>query len=182
MRHRPFRRRLGAKRESRQQVSTHIDRERLDDGQRQWHRKENVGKKRHHLGDVAGEYITDESADIGADGATLLDPGDDRCEVVVSQDDIGRGLGDFSAAQAHGHANIRRAQRRRVVDSVARHHHHFARCAEDADDSEFLFRVDAGDYRVLRKRFAEFPVGHPIDLLAGDRADSVGAHADDVCQ
>jgi hypothetical protein len=43
------------------------------------------------LRDVVGEVVGEEASNVGVRGAPLLDGGDDRCEIVVEQDEV-RGL------------------------------------------------------------------------------------------
>ena len=50
-----------------------------------------------------------------------LDRGDDRGEVVVGEDHLGRVLGDLGAGDAHGHADVGPGQRGGVVHAVAGH-------------------------------------------------------------
>lgn len=54
----------------------------------------------------------------------------DGLEVVVHQDHVGRLLADVGSRLAHGHADVGRLQRHRVVDAVARHGHHGAQVLE----------------------------------------------------
>ena len=76
------------------------------------------------LARVGGQQVADEAADVVVDAPPLLDGGDDRGEVVVGQDHVGRFLAHVGAGDAHGHADVGPAQRRGVVDAVAGHGHH----------------------------------------------------------
>ena len=76
--------------------------------------------------DVAGEQEVDELADVGIDDPALLYGGDDAGKIVVRQDHVRSLLGHVRAGDAHGDADVRPLQRRRVVDAVAGHRHHVA--------------------------------------------------------
>ena len=58
------------------------------------------------LGDVVGEVVGEEAADVGERRAALLDGGDDGGEVVVEQHQVGRLAGDVGARPAHGDADV----------------------------------------------------------------------------
>ena len=63
-------------------------------------------EERDELADVRGEVVAGEAADVVVDRPPLLDGGDDRGEVVVEQDQVGRLAGDVGAAAAHRDADV----------------------------------------------------------------------------
>ena len=71
-----------------------------------------------YLADVGRNEVTDELLHVAVDGATLLDGGHDRREVIVSQHHLRRRLG-HSCARAHGDTNLSLLQSRSVVHTVA---------------------------------------------------------------
>lgn len=70
------------------------------------------------LSDVGGDEVADELFHVVVDGASLLDGGNDRREVVVGKHHLRRSLGDCRA-RTHRDADLGLLQRRRVVDTVA---------------------------------------------------------------
>ena len=89
-------------------------------GQRQRDPEQDEGQVGDQFRDVGGQDVGEELADVGVDGAALLDGGDDAGEVVVQQHHVGGLAGDVGAAQAHGDADVglpaapaRRSPRRR---------------------------------------------------------------------
>ena len=66
---------------------------------------------------VGRDEVADELFHVVVDGASFLDGGDDRREVVVGEHHLRRGLGD-RRARAHRDADLSLLQRRRVVDTV----------------------------------------------------------------
>ena len=68
---------------------------------------------------VGRDEVADELFHVVVDGASFLDGGDDRREVVVGEHHLRGGLGD-RRARTHRNADLGLLQRRRVVDAVAR--------------------------------------------------------------
>ncbi len=81
-------------------------------------------EERHDLGSGVGEDVLDELADVVIDLAARLDRDDDRREVVVGEHHRRCLPSDVGPGAAHRHADVGRAQRRRVVDAIAGHRHH----------------------------------------------------------
>ena len=75
--------------------------------------------ERPDLSYVGRDEVADELFHVVVDGASFLDGGDDRREVVVGEHHLRGGLGD-RRARAHRDADLGLLQRRRVVDTVAR--------------------------------------------------------------
>ena len=101
-------------------------------------------KMMHDLGQVAGEQVIDELADVAVDDAALLDGGDDAGVVVVGQHHVGGLFGHVRAGDAHRHADIGALDRRGVVDAVAGHGHHLVIGAQRIDDAHLVLGRDAG--------------------------------------
>ena len=73
------------------------------------------------LGDVVGEVVGEEPADVGERRPSLLDRRDDRREVVVEQHEVGGLAGDVGARSPHRDADGGLAKCGRVVHAVAGH-------------------------------------------------------------
>ena len=72
---------------------------------------------------------------------------DDRAEIVVEQHDRRRLARHVGAAAAHGDADVRRLERRRVVDAVAGHRDDLAVRLERVDDAQLLLGHDPREHR-----------------------------------
>ena len=70
----------------------------------------------------------------------------DRAEIVVEQHDRRRLARHVGAAAAHGNADMRRLERRRVVDAVAGHGDDFAVGLQRIDDAQLLFGHDPREH------------------------------------
>ena len=70
-----------------------------------------------YLADVGGDEIADELLHVAVDSASLLDGGDDRREVVVSQHHLRSRL-RHRRARSHRNADLGLLQRRSVVYTV----------------------------------------------------------------
>ena len=116
-------RRFGTERERGKDVGADVEREHLQhaDRERESPARERPHDERRELGDVVGEVIGEEAADVGEGRAALLDRGDDRGEVVVEQHEVGGLAGDVGARSPHGDADGGLASAGRVVDAVAGH-------------------------------------------------------------
>jgi len=73
--------------------------------------------ERPDLSYVGRDEVADELFHVVVDGASFLDGGDDRREVVVGEHHLRGGLGD-RRARAHRDADLGLLQRRRVVDTI----------------------------------------------------------------
>ena len=100
---------------------------------------------REDLGEVAREQVVDELEDVGVDDPPLFDGRDDRGEVVVGDDHVGRLLGHLRPLDAHRHADVGLLQGRRVVDAVAGHGDDLAAPLEGLDELQLVLRRDAGE-------------------------------------
>ena len=76
--------------------------------------------------------------------AALAHRGDDTGETRLGQHDAGRRLGDVGRGR-DGDADLRLAQRRRVVGAVAAHADGVAGLLKRLDQVEFVFRQHAGE-------------------------------------
>ena len=137
-----------AERQRGQHVGAEIDREDLDDGQRQRDPEQHEGKVRHQLGDVGGEDVGEELAQVVEHRAPFLDGDDDGGEVVVEQDDVGRFLGDIGAGDAHRDADVGALQRRRVVHPVAGHRDDLALALQGLHDAHLLVGAGAREQQL----------------------------------
>lgn len=96
-------------------------------------------------GHVEGDQVEKRALDVAQDVSALSDRADDRGEVVVEEDEIGRGARHGSPTLPHGDADVGATQGRRVVDSVAGHRHDVSRRLEGVDDLELLRGTDTGE-------------------------------------
>ena len=141
-------------------VGDEVDPQDLDGQQRQRQAQERRQHHDHDLGRVGGQQVAHEAADVGVDAPPLLDRRDDGGEVVVLEDHVRGFLGDVGAGDAHGHADVRLAQRRRVVHAVTGHGHDRALLAPGIDDAQLLLGVGAGvDADARRPASAKLLVG-----------------------
>mmetsp|Transcript_107762 Transcript_107762/g.270310 ORF Transcript_107762/g.270310 Transcript_107762/m.270310 type:complete len:317 (+) Transcript_107762:626-1576(+) len=90
------------------------DRERLGDAED--HRQGGS-----ELRDLGAERVHNRLPQVRAAQASLLNTVNDAGEVVILQDDVGRVLSDFGAADTHGNADLGLLQGGRIVDTIASH-------------------------------------------------------------
>ena len=81
--------------------------------------------------------------EIVEDPPALADAVDERREVIVEQDER-RGLaGDVGASLPHGEADMRRLERRGIVDPVAGHGDDLSAGLQGVHEAQLLLRDDA---------------------------------------
>ena len=121
-----------------------------------------------HLGDGVGEDVADELADVVVDPPAGFDRRGNGGEVVVGEDHRGGLAGDIGPRTPHRHADVRAAQRGRVVDSVAGHGDDLAGRAQGVGDAQLGFggasredHLPAGAEQVV-----ELVFGHRVQLGA----------------
>ena len=125
------------------------------------------------LGDIRAEQEADHLLDIGIDASAFLHGVHDRGKVVVGERHVRRALGNVRARDAHCAADVRRLQRGRVVDAVARHRNHLSLFLPRLDDADLILGRDARIYGdILHFRIQLF-VAHCVQLRARDRLVAV---------
>ena len=117
-------------------------------------------------------------ADVVVDSSALPHGLYDRSKIVVHQHHIGRILRDIRSVFSHCAADIRRFQRRRVVDPVSGHRDDFPRPLQRTDDPHLVLRRDAGKYTVAAYIPIQLLLRHPIQLRPGHSLFPVLQYAD----
>jgi hypothetical protein len=82
---------------------------------------EGPDEERGELGDVVGEVVSQEPADVDECRPALLDAGDDAGEGVVEEYQVRRFTGDVGPRASHGDPDVGFMQGGGVVHSVAGH-------------------------------------------------------------
>ena len=176
-------RRFGAERDGGQGVGAEVEGQDLQHTEREGEvsARERPHGERGELGDVVGQVIGEESADVDVGGATLFDAGDDAREVVVEQDEVGGLPRDVGTAAAHRDPDVGLVQCRSVVDAVAGHRHDVPTVAKGAGDAELRLGGHAGDddsVAVEQRAKHGVVVGQLVtrddDALVAEQADPFG--------
>ena len=141
-------RRLRAQRDGRERVRADVEGEDLQHADRQWEStaRQRPDHERCQLGDVVGQVVREEAAQVPERGPPLFDRGDDRGEVVVEQDEVGCLARDVGSAPSHRDTDVRFMEGRRVVHAVPRHRHDMSTMPQGSRDPELLFGSDAGQH------------------------------------
>ena len=141
--------RLGTQRQRREHVGADVEGQDLQhpDREREAAAGQRPHRERRQLGDVVGQVVGEEPADVLERRAAELDRGHDRGEVVVEQHQVGGLACHVAAVRAHGDPHVRLAQGRGVVDAVAGHGDDVARAREHAGDPQLVRRGDPRDHR-----------------------------------
>ena len=179
--HDPAMRPFGAERQRRQHVGAEVDGEDLDHGERQRDPEEHEGEVGNQLGDVRGEDVGEELADVLEDRAPFLDRVDDAREVVVEEDHVRRLLRHVGAGDPHGDADVRGPERGGVVHAVAGDRDNVPLALEALDHEHLLLCRDAGeqDLRAV-ERDLQLRRRHRAQRLAAHDGRRRGPHQPDL--
>jgi len=96
-------------------------------------------------------------------------------QVLLKQNQIRGFLGDVGGG-VHRNSDVRRAQGRSVVDSIAHESDDVAIAPEGADDTLFMRGREAGEQRDLYSGLGKFGVGHFLDVTAQQHGIRREAH------
>ena len=125
-------------RQGRQCLRAKVDRQDLQRGQRQWQIEQSEEYVRHCFAGEVREDVRDELADIVVHRAPFFHRRDDACEIIVGKDHRRRFLRHVSAGSAHGDANVRTLERRRIVHAVPGDCDDLAQIAERGDHAQLV--------------------------------------------
>ena len=158
---------LHAERERREAVGQEVDPQqvhRLEDREAEHRRNENA----QHLAHVRAEQELDRTLDIVINAAALFDRADDGGEVIVGKHHVGHIFRHVRAGDAHADADVRRADARRIVDTVAGHGGDEAGIPPGLDDAGLVLRLHAGIDADVLQAAGKRGVVHGAQLRAGD--------------
>ena len=146
--------------------------------QRQHRQKRQEGAGHQHAEDVAevgaGGHF-DVLEHVGEGAAAFDYPLLQYHQALLQQNDIRRLAGDIHRAVDRD-ADIRRAQRRGVVDAVAHKAHHVTFTLEQRHDTLFMQRRQAGEQRGAFGQRRQFVVAHGFNLAANHHFASIQSH------
>ena len=131
-------------------------------------REHHAAEDREDLTHVGGQQEAQELLDVVEDAPALTHGVDDGGEVVVRQDHRGGLLGHLGSGDAHGHADVRSAQGRGVVDAVAGHGDRVALRLQGVDDPHLVLRGDARVHAGGGYGPGQGLVVHRLQLPAGE--------------
>ena len=121
-----------------------------------------------------GQDEGDRLLDVVKDAPSETDGRDDGREIIVQQYER-RGLtGHVRSATAHGDADVRRLQRRGVVDPVAGHGDDLPVCLQRGHDAQLLLGNDTGKDLHVADLAGQFLVRHAIEFGTGDDLVAIG--------
>jgi hypothetical protein len=162
--------RVDAERERGKAIGDEVDPEDLERRRRKRAADERHGEDGDGEPRIGREQEENELLDVAVDRSTFSHGVDDRGEVVVGEDEVGGLARDVGARAAHGDADVRLFQGRRVVDAVARHRHDVTERAVRVHDAELLLGRGAREHPQAHGFGAKRVVAHLGELGAGDDA------------
>ena len=146
--------------------------------QRQHRQKRQEGAGHQHAEDVtevgAGGHF-DVLEHVGEGAAAFDYPLLQYHQALLQQNDIRRLAGDIHRAVDRD-ANIRRAQRRSVVDAIAHKAHHVTFAFQQRHDTLFMQRRQAGEQRGAFGQRRQLVVAHGFNLAANHHFASIQSH------
>ena len=168
--------RFDAQRQGRQLIGADVEHQHLKDaqGERERAAGERPDGERRQLGDVVGQVVGQEPADVAVGRAPLGDGRDDGGEVVVQQHQVGGFARHVGAAASHRHADVGRLEGRAVVHAVAGHRDDVPSRSKRPGDPQLVLRGHpAHDDAVMVEQRAERRlVGRQVTTLEDDGVGS----------
>ena len=119
-----------------------------------------------HERDLGAQVERDGAPQLGGQPATALDGADDRRVRVVEEHQVGRLAGEVGSARAHGDADVRRGERRRVVDAVAGDGDDLAPVLEDLHEPQLVLGRGARDDGLAAEPVGELVVVERVERRA----------------
>ena len=113
--------------------------------------------------EVRREQELDRLTDVRVDPAALFDSCYDSSEVVVGQDHIRDVFGNVSSGDAHSDTDIRRLDRRSIVDTVTSHSCYHVVSFPRSDDPYLVLRLYSCVYRISFDLLVKLFIGHVIE-------------------
>ena len=120
----------------------------------------------HDERDLRAEVEGDRAPQLGGQPATALDRADDRRVRVVDEHQVGRLAGEIGSARAHGDADVRGGEGRRVVDAVAGDGDGLAAILEDPDEAQLVLGRGARDDGLAAQPLGELVVVERVERRA----------------
>ena len=158
-----------AQRDGRQGVADEVDPQQLDGDEGRNLEDTHTQEDDDDFGDIRPQQEADHLLDIGVDASAFLDRVDNGRKVVVRERHVRRPLGDVRARDTHRAADVRRLERGRVVDAVARHGDDLSLLLPCLDDPDLVLgrnaRIDGDALDLL----VQLLVAHRVQLRARDR-------------
>ena len=105
-------------------------------------------------------------ADIVVNAAAQPNGVDDGTEIIIQQDNRRCFARNIRSALAHRDADMRRLERRRVIDPVSGHRNDFACGLVGIHDPQFLFGHDPREHGHIIEKLGESGVVHRLQLRA----------------
>jgi hypothetical protein len=106
---------------------------------------EGPDEERRELGDVVGQVVGQEPADVDEGRPSLLDAGDDAGEGVVEEHQVRRLTGDVGPRASHGDADVGLVQGGGIIDSVAGHRDDVTSRTQGPRNAELVLGRNPGD-------------------------------------
>ncbi|KAI6760523.1 hypothetical protein HG530_009383 [Fusarium avenaceum] len=127
--------------------------------------EDEADEKDESLGDVGGEHVENKLLDVVEDTATLLNSGNNRSEVIVTENNIGSILGDIGTGLTHGNTNIGTAERGRIVDTITSlFNAELVSSVESFDHADLGLRSTSGNNQRKERKLVDLIIGQTIEL------------------
>ncbi len=142
---------------------------------RQERNKRTGHQHREHIAEIGTGGHLDVLEHIGEGAAAFEHALLQDHQALFQQDDVSRFLGDVHGA-VHRNTDIRRAQRRRVVDTVAHKPHHVPVGLEQAHDALLVARCQLGEYVGGFHGLGQLGIAHVFNSVTHQQALLFQAH------
>ena len=150
-----------AERKRRERIRSKIDKQHVHREDGRFPVEERSEEEDQDLRDVARKEELNDLLDVAIHPSPLAHGVLDGGEIVVHEDRVRRALGNVGTCP-HRDADIRRLERGRIVDAVARHGDHLARALKRLHDAKFIRRRNAREHRSGTHRRVQLLIRHLV--------------------
>lgn len=147
-------------------VGDEVDPEELDWNESFWDTESGGQEDADDLTDVGRDKVSDELLHVVVDGSALTNGGDNRSEVIVSENHVGGGLGN-SGTGTHSDTDLGLLQGWRVVNTITSHGGDITVALEVGYDSGLVGWLDSGEESRVQASLELLVLVQVVELSAG---------------
>src|SRR5512133_2976584 len=92
------------------------------------HREADQGSNKHYqdFTNITGKQVVYKLTDIGVYSATLFNGSNNRCKIIIGDDDFRHLLGDISAGDSHSNPDVSFLNSWRIINAISGHGNHLS--------------------------------------------------------
>jgi len=148
-------------------VSDQVNPQELDWDKSLWNTESGGQEDANNLTNVGTDQVSDELLHVVVDGSTLTNSGDNRSEVIVSENHIRGRLGN-SGTGTHGNTDLGLLQSWRIVNTITSHSGDITVALEVSNNSGLVGWLDSGEESRVQASLELLVLVQVVKLSAGE--------------